>query len=71
MASLTRQEWADWREHPGTEEFFKAVQELREDTLQALANGVHADDLGRQSILIGKVNALTKILETTFGGNDE
>jgi hypothetical protein len=63
---LTKEEWRDWQEHPVTGVFMGLVKQLREDTLQALANGLYADDLGKQSIAIGKVNALTKVLETTF-----
>lgn len=64
---ITKEEWLDWRDSAVTQKFFEVVMELREESLQFLANGVFADEPGKQNILIGKVNALTKILETKFG----
>lgn len=66
-SQISKQEWADWRSHPVTVEFFKQIEELREDNLQSLANGIFSEEPGKQSILIGKVNALTKILEVKHG----
>lgn len=63
---ISREEWADWKEHPVTQEFFKVLQQHREEALQVLAYGAYAEQPHRQSILIGSVNAFTKILETSF-----
>lgn len=65
--SITKEEWLEWKDHPITELFFRTVQELREDSLQLLANGTFAEEPGKQNVMIGKINALTKVLETTFG----
>ena len=64
---LSKEEFQDWKDHPVTLKFFRVMAEVREDALQALANGVYADEPGKQNILIGKINALTKVLETKFG----
>lgn len=64
---LSKEEWIEWREHDITRIFFQVLLDLREESLQALANGIFAESPGQQNILIGKVNALTKVLETRFG----
>lgn len=67
--TITNEEWLEWREHDITQLFFSAVVELREETLQALANGVYSEEPGKQAIMIGKINAFTKVLETRWGEN--
>lgn len=62
MHYITKEEWADWRNHPVTQKFFSNLHQEREDALEHLAAGAFAEDHGRQNIFIGLINALTKIL---------
>lgn len=63
---LSKEEWADWRDHPVTIEFFKTVHQHREEALQKLAYGLYSEEPGKQSILVGSINAFSKILEVEF-----
>jgi hypothetical protein len=67
---ISKEEWHDWKEHPVTDEFFKVLIAAREEALEQLAHGVYSETPGKQSILIGAVNAFTKILQTEFMENE-
>jgi hypothetical protein len=67
MDRLTRAEWRDWLDHPGTQQFFQELDENREEALQRMAVGLFSEEPGKQNILIGMINALTKILEKQHG----
>lgn len=66
MQYITKEEWADWRQHPATMKFFSQMKQEREDALEILAAGAFSQDVGRQNIFIGLINALTKILNHSF-----
>lgn len=68
MAEINKQEWQDWFEHPITEEFFKRLREEREDAMEALANGLFADNPGKQNIYVGLISGLTKIINASYEG---
>lgn len=67
MAQVTRDEWRDWFEHPVTLVYFNEVSEAREEALQRMAAGLFSEEPGKQNILVGMVNALTKILDKRNG----
>lgn len=62
----TKDEWADWKNHPMTKEFFKAVRIEREEALQRLAAGQYSEEPGKQALVIGMINSFTKILDSEF-----
>lgn len=64
---VSREEWRDWVYHPVTQRFFYDLMEDREEALQRMAAGLFSEEPGKQNILIGMVNALTKILEKQNG----
>lgn len=67
MAQASRSEWRDWIDHPLTQLYFEEIEQNREDALQRMAAGLFSEEPGKQNILIGMVNALTKILEKRDG----
>lgn len=68
---VTKEEWADWFTHPVTSKFFEKINEEREEALQRMAAGIYSEEPGKQNILIGMVNALTKILERQYAKGEE
>lgn len=70
MASVTRQEWADWRDHPITSEFFKQLAKEREEALRRLAAGQFSEEPGRQALMVGMISAFTKILDVEFAEDE-
>lgn len=68
---LSKQEWREWQESKVTLAFIEAVKDAREEYLQALTNGVFAEDPGRQNIVIGKINAYTSILAMDLAEGEE
>lgn len=64
---LSKEEWLEWKNHDITQIFFTLVNDLREESLQVLADGIYADEPGKQNNLIGKINGLTRVLEVKFG----
>lgn len=66
MDEITKEEFADWQKHPVTMKFFKAVLSQREEGLHELAYGRFSEEQGKQNIAIGKINALTTILDMKY-----
>jgi hypothetical protein len=63
---VSKDEWHDWKEHPVTQEFFRAVRNEREEFLMRLAHGQFSEEPGKQNLVVGAINFATKILETDF-----
>lgn len=59
---MDREEWAIWRDSPATKLVFKQLRMVREEGIKELASGVHANDVGRFNLIVGKINALTSII---------
>jgi len=64
--TIEREQWADWKEHPVTQEMIKILRELREFGFDEVAYGADDDELVRLGIKLGKLNALTAIINFTF-----
>lgn len=69
MIPVTPELWALWKDHPCTIAFMTEVKKLREEGIQELP--ALADNPARQNIAIGKVVALTNILEADIDGDTE
>ena len=67
MEKPNREERRNWLDLPTTQYFFREILEDREEALQRLAIGLFSEEPGKQNILIGMINALTKILEKQNG----
>lgn len=66
-----KEDFGVWKLNPVTQAFFQAIREMREEGLEELSHGVHSMDIGKTHLVIGKINALTHILNTRFGENSE
>lgn len=66
MQNLTKTEWHDWKKHPVTAEFFKKVNEAREELFQRLASFQFTENDRQQNQVIGMINSLTKILDADY-----
>lgn len=66
MRIITKEDFGMWKLNPVTQEFFKNILELRENGLEELALGLHSTDIGKTHLVIGKVNALTNVLNISF-----
>lgn len=66
MRSITKEDFGMWKLNPVTSAFFEMVKELREDGLEELSLGIHSTDIGKTHLVIGKVNALTNVLNIRF-----
>mgnify|MGYP001583458199 CR=1 FL=1 len=66
MSEITKDQWGDWKNHPVTIEFIKKMESLRNDGVLELGSGVYAQDTGRTYLVIGAINALTRIIEADY-----
>ena len=66
MNYVTKEDFGIWKLNPVTQAFFKELRNLREEGLEELALGVHSTDIGKTHLVIGKVNALTNVLNLRF-----
>jgi hypothetical protein len=58
----TRDQWADWLDHPTTKAYFKRLRDEREQALLMLSEGVFSAEPNRQNIALGMIAGLTKQL---------
>lgn len=61
-----RDQWANWKEHPCTQAMMAALKEDREEGFVEVSGGADDNDLIRLGIRLGKVNAMTVILNYGF-----
>ena len=66
MEYVTKDQWADWKEHPVTKRFMDELLQLREYGFEELGSGVHAGDVARTYLVIGSINAIGKIMSVDF-----
>lgn len=64
LDNLSKEQWANWREHPITEHFFVMLKDKREGLLDVLSYGALEEK--KQDILVGRIAAFTDILNVTF-----
>lgn len=68
---LTKEQFAEWREHPVTKEVFAKIRELKQESIEKLVAGqtlANAADVthGLTSRLIGEISGLNQLLELEF-----
>lgn len=63
---MNKEEFGMWKLHPGTQEFFKSLQEMIGEGIDELASGIHSTDEAKTYLIIGKINGFKKILEAEF-----
>lgn len=64
--SIERDQWANWKDHPCTQEMVKVWKELREYGFQAAANGALDERLLQLGINLGELNCLTRMINFEF-----
>lgn len=69
LDNLTKEQWANWREHPMTEHFFDVLKIKREQLLELLAYG-SLESEKKQDNVVGRIAGLTDVLNTTFEGDE-
>lgn len=62
----SREQWANWKDHPCTQAMLEIMREDREAGMEEVSYGANDDELVRLGIKIGKVNNLTGIINLTF-----
>lgn len=62
----TRDQWANWRDHPCTQAMLQLLREEREIGFEEVSYGTDVSDVIRLGIKIGKVNSLTGIINLGF-----
>ncbi len=63
---VTKEDYGLWKLNPVTQAFRREVAKLVDEGIQELGSGLHAQDLGRTYLCIGKINALNSILKLDF-----
>lgn len=69
--AIDREQWADWKQHPCTLEMVKILQENRELGYEEAAYGSPDDNLILLGIKLGKINALTGLINLSFIPEEE
>lgn len=70
---ITLEEWKEWKQHPVTSEFFKAMSNRVEDIKTQWANGHFTAESveGTKQLnanALGKVDILLDLMETSYEG---
>ena len=68
---IYKEDFSVWKLNPVTQAFLQRVKEMREEGLEELSIGIHSMDIGKTHLVIGKINALTNILNMSFEENKE
>jgi hypothetical protein len=63
---IDKREWADWKDHPCTQEMIKILREDREIGYEETSFGSNDDNLIQLGIKLGKINALTGVINLRF-----
>ena len=67
----TRDQWANWKDHPCTKAMVKALSEEREMGLEEISMGADDNNLLRFGIKVGKINDMTGIINFGFIQEEE
>lgn len=70
MYDITAADWLAWRDLPMTRMFFETIENKREEAIRVLAYGNYAGSPGKQSIMVGAINAYTHVLDAKFEGDE-
>lgn len=68
---IEKEQWSDWKEHPCTQELIKILREIREEGYEEASYGSQDDSLIQLGIKLGKINALTGIINFRFIPEEE
>lgn len=73
---LTKEAFDEWKEHPVTKEVFAAFTKVKQDLLEAVANGTtlgHTADIthGLTNRMIGHVEGLNQLLNADFADESD
>jgi hypothetical protein len=68
---IEKEQWSDWKEHPCTLELIKILREIREEGYEEASYGSQDDNLIQLGIKLGKINALTGIINFRFIPEEE
>lgn len=64
--TIERDQWGDWKHHPCTVEMMRLLREIREVGFEEVSYGGEDDRLLQLGMKIGKLNALTGIINFGF-----
>lgn len=67
----TKDQWANWKDHPCTQAMMKWLQEGREQGFQEASYGSEDNGLVVLGVKLGKVNAYTGIINYDFIEEEE
>ncbi len=67
----SRDQWANWKEHPCTQAMLKLLTESREYGFEEVSYGGEDNNLVYLGIKLGKINALTGVINLTFIPQEE
>ena len=67
----TKEQWGDWKHHPCTQEMLKILREMREIGYEEAAYGGEDSNLIYLGVKLGKINALTGIINFGFIPEEE
>lgn len=66
---ITKDQWADWRDHPVTKAFIEAIKIRREEHIHALE--LFSESQHKLTVMIGRISGLTEVLDTSFEEGDK
>lgn len=69
--AIERDQWGNWKNHPCTEEMLKILKQWREEGFEEVSYGGEDDRLLQLGMKIGKLNALTGMINLTFIPEEE
>jgi hypothetical protein len=61
-----KDQWANWKDHPCTQAMMKELRDTRENGILEVGYGAEDDNLLLLGVKLGKINALTVILDYGF-----
>ncbi len=61
-----RDQWSNWKDHPCTQAMMKELREMREEGFIEASYGGEDNSLIHLGIKLGKINALTGVLNYNF-----
>jgi hypothetical protein len=63
---ISKDQWADWKQHPCTQVFFSIVNSKREEYIQFLSQGGFSNSISKQNLALGSINAYTHMMNVEF-----
>jgi hypothetical protein len=68
---MVKAEWDEWKSHPVTQDFFKAMRNRKDELLEDWVRGSYTTEsvdgtAQRNALALGRVHMLTDLLEATY-----